>query len=181
MALRRTQAMAMTAGVSAIALVLTACGSKASTSSAGGGTSSAASGSGSAGGATFTACMVTDTGGIDDKSFNASAWAGMQQAQTDGKAKVQYVVSKTEADYKPNIAKLEGQNCKLIVTVGGLMGDATRPPLRRSRARTTPRSMPAVTARTCRACSSTPPRVPSSAAISPRPTRRPASWRPTAA
>jgi basic membrane protein A and related proteins len=125
MALRRTQAMAMTAGVSAIALVLAACGSKASTSSAGGGTSSAASGSGSAGGATFTACMVTDTGGIDDKSFNASAWAGMQQAQTDGKAKVQYVVSKTEADYKPNIAKLEGQNCKLIVTVGGLMGDAT--------------------------------------------------------
>ena len=42
-----------------------------------------------------------------------------------GKAKVQYVVSKTEADYKPNIAKLEGQNCKLIVTVGGLIGDAT--------------------------------------------------------
>jgi len=70
--------------------------------------------------------MVTDTGGIDDKSFNASAWAGMQKAQADGKATVSYVQSKTEADYATNISKLESQNCNLIVTVGGLMGDATK-------------------------------------------------------
>jgi basic membrane protein A len=70
--------------------------------------------------------MVTDTGGIDDHSFNAAAWAGMQKAQTDGKAKVQYVQSTTENDYVPNINSLVAKNCDLVVTVGGLMGDATK-------------------------------------------------------
>jgi basic membrane protein A len=69
--------------------------------------------------------MVTDTGGIDDRSFNASAWAGMQAAEKDGKAKVQYLQSTSENDYVPNITALEGKNCNLIVTVGGLMADAT--------------------------------------------------------
>jgi basic membrane protein A len=69
--------------------------------------------------------MVTDTGGIDDKSFNAAAWQGMQKAQSDGKATVSYVQSKQETDYATNIASLVSQNCKLIVTVGGLMADAT--------------------------------------------------------
>jgi basic membrane protein A len=130
MALRRTYGVAITAGIAALALLLGACGSK----SKGGGTTAppggASNSSTTPGGSTaptsnFTACMVTDTGGIDDKSFNASAWAGMQKAQSDGKAKVSYVQSKAETDYKTNISKLESQNCKLIVTVGGLMGDAT--------------------------------------------------------
>jgi len=69
--------------------------------------------------------MVTDTGGIDDRSFNASAWAGMQAAEKDGNAKVQYLQSTSENDYVPNITTLEGKNCTLIVTVGGLMADAT--------------------------------------------------------
>jgi len=69
--------------------------------------------------------MVTDIGGIDDKSFNASAWAGMQAAEKDGKAKVQYVQSTNENDYVPNINGLVAKKCDLIVTVGGLMGDAT--------------------------------------------------------
>jgi basic membrane protein A and related proteins len=69
--------------------------------------------------------MVTDTGGIDDKSFNAAAWQGMQAAQSDGKATVSYVQSKAETDYAPNIKALQNQNCDLIVTVGGLMADAT--------------------------------------------------------
>jgi len=49
----------------------------------------------------------------------------MQDAQKDGKATVKYLQSTTENDYVPNITQLEGQNCKLIVTVGGLMADAT--------------------------------------------------------
>ncbi len=69
--------------------------------------------------------MVTDTGGIDDKSFNASAWQGMQKAQSDGKATVKYVQSKAETDYVPNITSLIGEKCNLIVTVGGLMATAT--------------------------------------------------------
>jgi basic membrane protein A len=69
--------------------------------------------------------MVTDTGGIDDKSFNASAWAGLQQAQSEGLATVSYLQSKTETDYKTNIDNLLSQKCSLIVTVGGLMAQAT--------------------------------------------------------
>ncbi len=131
MALRRINGVAITVGVAAAALLLGACGSKSkgggTTPPAGGGSSSAASSGTSASAPTsnFTACMVTDTGGIDDKSFNASAWSGMQKAQADGKATVSYVQSKAETDYATNISKLESQNCKLIVTVGGLMADAT--------------------------------------------------------
>jgi basic membrane protein A and related proteins len=99
------------AGVITLGLVLGACGSKPTTTTA---TKT-----------NFKACMVTDTGGIDDRSFNASAWAGMQAAQKDGKAQSSYVQSKSESDYAPNISQLVGQKCKLIVTVGGLMGQAT--------------------------------------------------------
>ncbi len=69
--------------------------------------------------------MVTDTGGIDDRSFNASAWAGMQAAQKDGKATVVYTQSNTENDYVPNISAYSKGNCNLVVTVGGLMAPAT--------------------------------------------------------
>jgi basic membrane protein A len=73
----------------------------------------------------YTACMVTDTGGIDDSGFNGAAWAGLQAAQAAGAATVSYVQSRTEADYATNIASLQSRGCKTIVTVGGLMADAT--------------------------------------------------------
>ena len=122
--LGKTRQIAMIATVTASALLLAACGSKKTTTSTG--TTASAGGSSSAAASSYTACMVTDTGGIDDKSFNAAAWAGMQAAQAEGKAKVSYVQSKTETDYATNIKSLQSQNCKLIVTVGGLMGDATQ-------------------------------------------------------
>src|SRR5437588_10873823 len=56
-----------------------------------------------AGGKTVRAALVLDTGGVDDKSFNASAWAGMQRAQKElGMAEndIKYTESKAEADYK---------------------------------------------------------------------------------
>ncbi|UQX87815.1 BMP family ABC transporter substrate-binding protein [Jatrophihabitans telluris] len=110
----------------AAALLLSACGSKKGSSTTTTTTSAGGSGaSSSAPAATYTACMVTDTGGIDDKSFNAAAWQGMQAAQSAGKAKVSYVQSKTETDYATNIKSLQTQKCDLIVTVGGLMGNAT--------------------------------------------------------
>src|SRR6185437_10142252 len=120
------RSMAVLATATAAALLVAGCGSKKNnggTTNPGGGSSG--SNSSSASTASYKACMVTDTGGIDDKSFNAAAWQGMQKAQTDGKAKVSYVQSKQETDYATNISSLLTQNCKLIVTVGGLMGDAT--------------------------------------------------------
>lgn len=124
--MRHLNGTAAIATAAAAAMLLAGCGSKKSDTNTGAGASGSTSGGSSAATASsFKACMVTDTGGIDDKSFNAAAWQGMQKAQSDGKATVSYVQSKQETDYATNISSLVSQNCKLIVTVGGLMADAT--------------------------------------------------------
>ena len=73
----------------------------------------------------FTACEVTDTGGIDDNSFNQTAWKGVQDAQAKLGIKGRYLESQAETDYTANINSLIGQ-CDLIITVGFLLGDATK-------------------------------------------------------
>jgi basic membrane protein A and related proteins len=86
--------------------------------------------SGSSGGsaaAAYKACMVTDTGGIDDRSFNASAWAGMQAAKTvASNVDPAYVTSTAETDYEPNLRGLVTKKCNLILAVGGLMQAPTK-------------------------------------------------------
>jgi basic membrane protein A len=108
-------------------LVIAACGS--STSSAPSGTSSSTSSSATGSAATsakFLGCMVTDTGGIDDRSFNASSWAGMQAAAAgNSNITVKYLQSTTQSDYIPNINTFLSEKCGIIVTVGFLMGPAT--------------------------------------------------------
>ena len=113
-------------GIAAVALTLAACGSKASPSdnSTGGGTGGAGSGS-STTTSSYKACMVTDTGGINDKSFNQSAYQGLTEAQSAGAATVSYLPSTQTSDYAKNISAQQGQGCKMIVTVGFLMADAT--------------------------------------------------------
>ena len=70
--------------------------------------------------------MVTDTGGINDKSFNQSAWAGMQAAAAaNPNIQVKYLQSTTQSDYVPNINTFLGEKCGIIVTVGFLMAAAT--------------------------------------------------------
>jgi len=72
--------------------------------------------------------MVTDIGGIDDRSFNASAWQGMQQAQAadPSKVTVKYLQSTSGTDYTPNINTFISEKCGIIVTVGFLMGGNTQ-------------------------------------------------------
>jgi basic membrane protein A len=105
-------------------LVTAACGSTTTSSPSSSSTSSTASGT-TAG--KFLGCMVTDTGGIDDKSFNASSWQGMQLAQSadPSKVSVKYLQSTSSADYAPNISAFLGEKCGIIVTVGFLMAGAT--------------------------------------------------------
>ncbi|MGH7903978.1 MAG: BMP family lipoprotein [Candidatus Dormibacteraceae bacterium] len=74
----------------------------------------------------FLGCLVTDTGGIDDRSFNASAWQGMKNAHKDLGVTIKYLSSTSQNDYAPNINAFESQKCNLIVTVGFLMGDITK-------------------------------------------------------
>jgi basic membrane protein A len=111
-------------------LVIAACGSSHSSASASGSSTStsSASSSASSGGATakFLGCMVTDTGGINDRSFNASSWAGMQAAAAaNSSIKVTYLQSKQPSDYVSNINTFLGDKCNIIVTVGFLMASAT--------------------------------------------------------
>ncbi|GAA2403166.1 BMP family ABC transporter substrate-binding protein [Catellatospora methionotrophica] len=84
-------------------------------------------GTGTSAAAKYSACMVTDTGGIDDHSFNASSWAGLQAAKAANPAiDPSYTASTAMADYDPNLANSVTKGCKYIQAVGGLMGDATK-------------------------------------------------------
>ena len=75
----------------------------------------------------FLACEVTDTGGINDRSFNASAYQGLKTgAAAIPGSKAVYLSSTSESDYVPNINTFVGEKCGIIVTVGFLMGDATQ-------------------------------------------------------
>jgi basic membrane protein A len=96
------------AAVAAGALILSACG-----------------GDGDGSDAVAKACLITDTGGIDDKSFNETAWNGLVRAQSDLDVEVKYLESTSEADYEPNIKAFVDEGCDIIVTVGFLLGDAT--------------------------------------------------------
>ena len=71
-------------------------------------------------------CQVTDTGGIDDKSFNATAWKGVEDAQEQLGAEAKFLESKEVADFEKNINAFLEEKCDLIVTVGFLLGDATK-------------------------------------------------------
>ena len=120
-----TAALAVSAMV-----VIAGCGSSHSSASTGTSTSASASasstGSAAATGTKTLGCMVTDTGGINDRSFNASSWAGMQAAASaNSNVTVKYLQSTTQSDYTPNINTFIGEKCNIIVTVGFLMAAAT--------------------------------------------------------
>jgi len=131
----RHTALITAAAAGAATLLLVACGSSTSSVSSSSSTpaasastsaSTSASSTAAASGAKFLGCMVTDTGGINDKSFNQSAWQGMQEAAAaNPNITVKYLQSTTQSDYVPNINAFLGQKCGIIVTVGFLMADAT--------------------------------------------------------
>jgi basic membrane protein A len=70
--------------------------------------------------------MVTDVGGVNDQSFNQSAWEGLQRAEKDFDIKVAYKESKQDADYGPNMETLTDAGYDLIWGIGFLMGDAIK-------------------------------------------------------
>lgn len=118
------------AAVSAVAaMALAGCGSKPASNSSsaagsGGGKSAAA---GKATGKKISACMVLDTGGVDDKSFNENSWAGMKAAKAaNPNISVKYVPSNSGSDYTPNLTKYAQGGCDTVIAVGGLMGDALK-------------------------------------------------------
>ncbi len=70
--------------------------------------------------------MVTDTGGVNDESFNQSSWAGLNRLKDDTGAEVSYVQSEQDADYIPNINQLVDQNTDLVWGIGFLLADSIK-------------------------------------------------------
>jgi basic membrane protein A len=102
------------ATVGATALVLAGCGAPPET-----GTNS------TAGATDYTGCIVSDSGGFDDQSFNQSSYEGMKKAEKDLGIKVNQAESKTNNDFEPNLRAMVTAGCDLTLTVGFLLGDAT--------------------------------------------------------
>lgn len=69
--------------------------------------------------------LVTDVGGVNDKSFNQSAWDGVRKAAMEYHFEANYIESKQPTDYEKNIDQLATEGYDVIITVGFLMGDAT--------------------------------------------------------
>ncbi|MCR6711638.1 MAG: BMP family ABC transporter substrate-binding protein [Demequina sp.] len=74
----------------------------------------------------YKACMVSDAGGFDDKSFNQAGYEGLQSVVNDLGLQSATAESTDEADYATNINAMVSANCDLIITVGFLLGDATK-------------------------------------------------------
>ena len=119
----------------------------------------------------YTGCIVSDSGGFDDQSFNQSSYEGLKKAEKDLGIKVNQAESKTNNDFEPNLRAMVAAGCDLTLTVGFLLGDATKAqadgqpgqPLRHHRLRLRPSRSP-----TSSRSSTTPP----------RPRSWPATWPP---
>lgn len=106
------------AAILALSLGLVACGGNDNAKEG----SNAASNSANA---DVSATMVTDQGGINDKSFNQSSYEGLKQYQEEGKIKFDYIESHKDSDYQPNLESALDSESDIIFTVGYALYDAT--------------------------------------------------------
>jgi basic membrane protein A len=112
-----------------MAASVTACGSPAGTTSSGAASAAASTAAESKAETTskkvdFKIAMVTDTGGVNDQSFNQSAWEGLQKLSSDTGVAVKYSESKQESDYATNLDKAADDGNNLIWGIGFAMADA---------------------------------------------------------
>jgi basic membrane protein A len=104
--------------LAALALGIAACGDDDDGGGNGGG-------GGEAQGESIRAGIVTDIGGLNDRSFNFLANKGMEQAKSELGVETRVLISKSNGDYVPNLTTLAQQGYDLIVPVGFLMANAT--------------------------------------------------------
>jgi basic membrane protein A len=105
--------------VAALAIGIAACGSDDDDNGDGGGDG------GGAQAESIKAGVVTDIGGLNDRSFNFLANKGLEDAQNQLGVEGRVLISKSNGDYVPNLTTLAQQQFDLIVPVGFLMADAT--------------------------------------------------------
>ncbi|WP_375429739.1 BMP family protein [uncultured Friedmanniella sp.] len=109
----------------ALLLTLASCAQAPGTESPSAAPSGSTSGSASAATSDFKACMVSDSGGFDDKSFNQTSYKGMTDAASELGIQTGEVESKDDADYANNVKSMLDAKCNIIVTVGFKLGDTT--------------------------------------------------------
>ncbi|CAM2988733.1 BMP family protein [Paenibacillus sediminis] len=96
--------------VLAMSVILAGCGSKSSSSNKSG----------------IKIGMVTDVGGVNDKSFNQSAWEALEALNKDKGINIKYLQSKSDSDYNPNLNKFVKDNYDLTWGIGFSLGDAVK-------------------------------------------------------
>jgi basic membrane protein A len=74
----------------------------------------------------FKACIVSDTGGFDDRSFNQISYAGVLKAQTDFGIEINKVQSAQDADYATNIQSMIDADCSIVIAAGYLLSDSIK-------------------------------------------------------
>lgn len=110
----------------ALTLVLSACGAKNETKNEGGSTNANTENTVESDGAgkDFQIAMVTDVGGVNDKSFNQSAWEALEKVTAESGAQTKFLESKGEADMEPNLNTFVKEGYDLTWGIGFLFNDA---------------------------------------------------------
>ena len=67
--------------------------------------------------------MVADVGGVNDESFNQSAWEGLQQAEKDLGIEIKLIESKQASEYLSNMESLLDEDVDVVIGVGNTMKD----------------------------------------------------------
>ena len=111
--------------VSIAALTLAACGERPADEADDDTNTPSASPTATAEQIDFKACMVSDSGGFDDKSFNQTSHDGLTNAAANLGVQTGEVESQSDSEYADNIKALVNEGCNSITTVGFLLGDAT--------------------------------------------------------
>lgn len=73
----------------------------------------------------YTACIVSDAGGWDDKSFNESAFNGLMEAEELMGVQTSTAESSSDTDFAPNVNAMVAEGCDLVIGVGFLLEEAT--------------------------------------------------------
>lgn len=101
-------------------LLLTACGAAPEETDNG-------SGAPAADNSDYKACIVSDQGGFDDRSFNQSSFEGMKAAESELGIETAQAESNSPSEFTPNVTQMLQANCNSIIGVGYLLGDTIKP------------------------------------------------------
>jgi basic membrane protein A and related proteins len=120
----RRLAVLLAALTMCLGALVAGCGSDDNSSSGNSGGSSSSGSSSTPAAKKIKVGLVTDIGGLNDRSFNQLANEGLQRAKSQLGVDTRVLPSKSNADYVPNLSSLAQQKYDLVIGVGFLMADA---------------------------------------------------------